>query len=177
MLVFYTHHRPHLAQRDMEFFDMAQERGWKCEKVLTERFPVRFLGCSEVSSLRATSMFRHRRCLAHVSGGPGRRGGALDRARMEAHTSGRRWMCIFRFSRMKSNPVQRCAQTDKSRHGTEWIHCETRFFPERLTPELYPGCRALAWTFQLTPGIGSRKALGQRSSRNSTAPKPDEGTV
>jgi len=42
VLVFYTHHRPHLAQRDMSFFDMAQECGWKCEKVLTERFPVRF---------------------------------------------------------------------------------------------------------------------------------------
>lgn len=42
VLVFYTHHRPHLAQRDMEFFDMARECGWKCEKVLTERFPVRF---------------------------------------------------------------------------------------------------------------------------------------
>jgi nicotinamide N-methyltransferase len=42
VLVFYTHHRPHLAQRDMEFFDMARESGWECEKVLTERFPVRF---------------------------------------------------------------------------------------------------------------------------------------
>ena len=42
VLVFYTHHRPHLAQRDMEFFDMARGSGWKCDKVLTERFPVRF---------------------------------------------------------------------------------------------------------------------------------------
>ena len=42
VLVLYTHHRPHLAKRDMEFFDMARECGWKCEKVLTERFPVRF---------------------------------------------------------------------------------------------------------------------------------------
>jgi len=161
----------------MAFFDMARECGWMCEKVLTERFPVRFLGRSEVVSLRAASMFRLRHCLAHVSGGPGGRGGALDRARMEAHTSGRRWMCIFRFSRMKSNPVRRCAQADKSRHEQNGFIAKRDFFPERLTPELYPGYRALAWTFQLTPGIGSRKAPGQRSSRNSTAPKPGEGTV
>ncbi|KAI0284818.1 hypothetical protein BC826DRAFT_1093685 [Russula brevipes] len=38
VLVFYTHHLPHLAQRDMEFFEVAREMGWKCEKVLTERF-------------------------------------------------------------------------------------------------------------------------------------------
>jgi nicotinamide N-methyltransferase len=41
VLVFYTHHRPHLAQRDIEFFKIAGEMGWECEKVLTERFPVR----------------------------------------------------------------------------------------------------------------------------------------
>lgn len=41
VLVFYTHHRPHLAHRDMEFFEMAGEMRWECEKVLTERFPVR----------------------------------------------------------------------------------------------------------------------------------------
>ena len=41
VLVFYTHHRPHLAHRDMEFFKMAGEMRWECEKVLTERFPVR----------------------------------------------------------------------------------------------------------------------------------------
>ena len=48
-LVFYTHHRPHLAQRDMEFFDIARENEWVCEKVLTERFPVRSSCHSEVS--------------------------------------------------------------------------------------------------------------------------------
>ena len=41
MLVFYTHHRPHLAPRDMDFFKIAAETSWKCEEVLTERFPVR----------------------------------------------------------------------------------------------------------------------------------------
>ncbi|PSS37996.1 hypothetical protein PHLCEN_2v179 [Hermanssonia centrifuga] len=28
LLVFYSHHRPHLAHRDMEFFSKATERGW-----------------------------------------------------------------------------------------------------------------------------------------------------
>ena len=41
VLVFYTHHRPHLAQRDMTFFEMARDTGWTCEKVVTEWFPVR----------------------------------------------------------------------------------------------------------------------------------------
>ena len=40
-------------------------------------------------------MCRNRRHLAHVSGGPGRGGGALDRARVEAHTSVRRWTCVL----------------------------------------------------------------------------------
>ncbi|KZT66547.1 nicotinamide N-methyltransferase [Daedalea quercina L-15889] len=39
LLVFYTHHRPHLAHRDMEFFSKAQERGWRCEEVVTQSFP------------------------------------------------------------------------------------------------------------------------------------------
>ena len=43
VLVFYTHHRPHLAHRDMEFFKIAGEMRWECEKVFTERFPVRVL--------------------------------------------------------------------------------------------------------------------------------------
>ena len=40
VLVFFTHHRPHLAERDMEFFAKAQARGWICEKLLTRRYPV-----------------------------------------------------------------------------------------------------------------------------------------
>ena len=40
VLVFYTHHRPHLAHRDMEFFEKAQNRNWKADKLLTETFPV-----------------------------------------------------------------------------------------------------------------------------------------
>ncbi|KAL4076593.1 putative methyltransferase-domain-containing protein [Scleroderma yunnanense] len=40
MLVFYTHHRPHLAHRDLTFFDKARTCGWICEKVVTRKFPV-----------------------------------------------------------------------------------------------------------------------------------------
>lgn len=40
VLAFFSHHRPHLADRDMEFFTKAKERGWHCEKILTEKFPV-----------------------------------------------------------------------------------------------------------------------------------------
>jgi nicotinamide N-methyltransferase len=39
-LVFYTHHRPHLADRDMEFFDKARTRGWSCVEVLKETYEV-----------------------------------------------------------------------------------------------------------------------------------------
>ncbi|KAN0135611.1 nicotinamide n-methyltransferase, partial [Lactarius tabidus] len=39
VLVFYTHHRPHLAERDMRFFDLAGETEWTCEKVLPPMFP------------------------------------------------------------------------------------------------------------------------------------------
>ncbi|KAJ7594107.1 nicotinamide N-methyltransferase [Mycena floridula] len=37
VLVFYTHHRPHLAHRDMEFFTKAREDGWLCEEILTRK--------------------------------------------------------------------------------------------------------------------------------------------
>lgn len=43
VLVFYTHHRPHLAHRDMGFFEKAKEDGWLCEEILTEKFPVSLL--------------------------------------------------------------------------------------------------------------------------------------
>ncbi|KAI0296727.1 hypothetical protein B0F90DRAFT_1636115 [Multifurca ochricompacta] len=54
VLVFYTHHRPHLAQRDMEFFELANETGWKCEKVWTERFPPMFPEDSGEEEIRST---------------------------------------------------------------------------------------------------------------------------
>ncbi|KAF8321349.1 hypothetical protein DL93DRAFT_2213498 [Clavulina sp. PMI_390] len=37
VLVFYTHHRPHLAERDLGFFSKARNRGWICEEFFTER--------------------------------------------------------------------------------------------------------------------------------------------
>ncbi|KZV80429.1 hypothetical protein EXIGLDRAFT_630171, partial [Exidia glandulosa HHB12029] len=37
LLVFYTHHRPRLADRDLDFFAKATSRGWECEEIVTER--------------------------------------------------------------------------------------------------------------------------------------------
>lgn len=34
VLVFYTHHRPWLAEKDMEFFEKARNAGWECEQVV-----------------------------------------------------------------------------------------------------------------------------------------------
>ncbi|KAF9236770.1 putative methyltransferase-domain-containing protein [Melanogaster broomeanus] len=42
VLVFYTHHRPHLADRDLEFFAKARRRGWNCEYIYTKKFPPMF---------------------------------------------------------------------------------------------------------------------------------------
>lgn len=41
VLIFYTHHRPHLAHKDMQFFTKATNKGWLCEKIVTRTFPVR----------------------------------------------------------------------------------------------------------------------------------------
>ncbi|TRM67140.1 putative methyltransferase-domain-containing protein [Schizophyllum amplum] len=54
VLVFYTHHRPHLAHRDMEFFAKARERGWSCQEVLTERFPPMFPDDPGAEEVRST---------------------------------------------------------------------------------------------------------------------------
>ncbi|KIM79254.1 hypothetical protein PILCRDRAFT_823505 [Piloderma croceum F 1598] len=42
VLVFYTHHRPHLAHRDLEFFAKARERMWLCEEIVQDKFPPMF---------------------------------------------------------------------------------------------------------------------------------------
>jgi len=42
VLVFYTHHRPHLAHRDLEFFAKARERKWTCEAIVKDKFPPMF---------------------------------------------------------------------------------------------------------------------------------------
>ena len=49
--MFFTHHRPHLADRDMDFFTKARERGWVCEQVLTRKYPVRGKSLSVWSNL------------------------------------------------------------------------------------------------------------------------------
>ncbi|GJE86741.1 nicotinamide N-methyltransferase-like protein [Phanerochaete sordida] len=54
VLVFYSHHRPHLAHRDMEFFSKAEERGWKCEEIVTEKFPPMFPEDPGEEEVRAT---------------------------------------------------------------------------------------------------------------------------
>ncbi|KAJ6581385.1 putative methyltransferase-domain-containing protein [Mycena capillaripes] len=54
VLVFYTHHRPHLADRDMEFFSKAQAQGWTCEQVVTRRFEPMFPGDSGPEDVRGT---------------------------------------------------------------------------------------------------------------------------
>ncbi|KAF5326418.1 hypothetical protein D9611_000484 [Ephemerocybe angulata] len=54
VLVFYTHHRPHLAHRDMEFFSKAESRGWTVEKVVEERFPPMFPEDSGDETVRST---------------------------------------------------------------------------------------------------------------------------
>ncbi|KAI6127015.1 hypothetical protein F5141DRAFT_1186259 [Pisolithus sp. B1] len=39
VLVFYSHHRPHLAHRDLDFFNKARSQGWVCEKIVNRKFP------------------------------------------------------------------------------------------------------------------------------------------
>ncbi|TFY83927.1 hypothetical protein EWM64_g112 [Hericium alpestre] len=54
LLVFYTHHRPHLAERDLDFFRKARERGWICEEIVTEKFPPMFPEDPGEEEVRAT---------------------------------------------------------------------------------------------------------------------------
>lgn len=41
-LVFFTHHRPHLADKDMSFFQLAGQRGWTCSQIGTWKMPPMF---------------------------------------------------------------------------------------------------------------------------------------
>ncbi|TFL02554.1 putative methyltransferase-domain-containing protein, partial [Pterulicium gracile] len=53
VIVFYTHHRPRFAERDLGFFELAKERGWDCHEVIRERFDPMFPedpGAEEVRS-------------------------------------------------------------------------------------------------------------------------------
>lgn len=42
VLVFFSHHRPQYAARDLEFFALAERRGWICEKVLETKLAAMF---------------------------------------------------------------------------------------------------------------------------------------
>ncbi|KAF8581945.1 nicotinamide N-methyltransferase [Ramaria rubella] len=54
VLVFFTHHRPHLAERDLLFFVKAKDRGWICEKIVTSQFPPMFPDDSGDERIRST---------------------------------------------------------------------------------------------------------------------------
>lgn len=41
-LVFFTHHRPHLAHRDLEFFTLAEKKGWNCVQIGKWKMAVSF---------------------------------------------------------------------------------------------------------------------------------------
>ncbi|KAF5346560.1 hypothetical protein D9758_013459 [Tetrapyrgos nigripes] len=65
VLVFYTHHRPHLAHRDMGFFEKAKQRGWGCEMVVERRYEPMFPNDPGAEDVRGTvygwSLTRSRR--------------------------------------------------------------------------------------------------------------------
>ncbi|RDX40800.1 hypothetical protein OH76DRAFT_1412676 [Lentinus brumalis] len=54
VLCFFTHHRPHLTERDMEFFVKARDRGWHCEEILTRKYPPMFPEDPGAEEVRAT---------------------------------------------------------------------------------------------------------------------------
>jgi len=54
VVVFYSHHRPHLAHKDMEFFEKAKEAGWNCKKVVEERVEPMFVDDPGEECVRAT---------------------------------------------------------------------------------------------------------------------------
>ncbi|KAI0746548.1 putative methyltransferase-domain-containing protein [Daedaleopsis nitida] len=54
VLCFYTHHRPHLADRDMDFLTKARQRGWECEEILTRKYPPMFPEDPGAEEVRAT---------------------------------------------------------------------------------------------------------------------------
>ncbi|KAG9011599.1 nicotinamide n-methyltransferase [Tulasnella sp. JGI-2019a] len=54
LLVFYTHHRPRLAERDLDFFRLAKEQGWGCAEIVTERMQPMFLDDPGDEEVRAT---------------------------------------------------------------------------------------------------------------------------
>lgn len=134
VLVFYTHHRPHLAQRDMEFFDMARGSGWKCDKVLTERFPVRFSRLFGIlvsswdliiiSSSLFSPCFRRtqarRRCARPCMGG---------------NSHERKMLVVYFLDSIECKVIVR---SDKGHRGEDRFTAKTSLPPRRLTSEINP---------------------------------------
>jgi nicotinamide N-methyltransferase len=54
VLVFFTHHKPKLAHRDMQFFTKAKERGWICNEIYTKTFQPMFPDDLGEESIRST---------------------------------------------------------------------------------------------------------------------------
>ncbi|KAK7464883.1 Protein N-terminal and lysine N-methyltransferase efm7 [Stygiomarasmius scandens] len=54
VLVFYTHHRPHLAHRDMEFFEKAKSKGWVCDEIVVRKYPPMFPDDPGAEEVRST---------------------------------------------------------------------------------------------------------------------------
>jgi len=54
VLAFFTHHKPHLAHRDMQFFTKAKERGWTCNEIYTKTFRPMFPDDRGEESIRST---------------------------------------------------------------------------------------------------------------------------
>ncbi|KAG2067284.1 hypothetical protein BDR04DRAFT_1129677 [Suillus decipiens] len=54
VLVFYSHHRPRLADRDLEFFSKAQAAGWVCEEIITHKYSPMFPEDPGEEEVRAT---------------------------------------------------------------------------------------------------------------------------
>ena len=58
-LVFFSHHRPHMAERDLAFFTLASQRGYICEKLDEWLLTVRTGSTSKPSSSPSSPFSQH----------------------------------------------------------------------------------------------------------------------
>ncbi|PVG01252.1 hypothetical protein CPB86DRAFT_871288 [Serendipita vermifera] len=54
VLVFFTHHRPWLAKKDLEFFDKAKNSGWSCDEIVQIHTGAMFKDDAGDESIRGT---------------------------------------------------------------------------------------------------------------------------
>ncbi|KXN85074.1 Putative nicotinamide N-methyltransferase, partial [Leucoagaricus sp. SymC.cos] len=52
--IFYSHGRPHLTHRDIEFFKKARSRSWTTDEIIMETFPPMFPNDPRDEAVRAT---------------------------------------------------------------------------------------------------------------------------